>query len=101
MHLYTTINDKAKEREKDIVRLTMDLVRTRSFSTKEKDAAQVLRRQMEDAGLENVRIDGIGNVIGSIGNGPLKIAFDGLHQRPRLNFIQTRQIGAQHYLMAA
>jgi putative selenium metabolism hydrolase len=43
----------------------------------EKDVQLELKRQMEEAGFDEVRIDGLGNVIGRIGNGKRILAIDG------------------------
>jgi putative selenium metabolism hydrolase len=77
MNLYQTIYSRAKEIENDTVRILMDLVRTPSFSSKEKEGVQVIRREMEKAGFDEIRIDGLGSIIGRVGNGSRKIAFDG------------------------
>jgi putative selenium metabolism hydrolase len=53
------------------------LVKIQSLSTKEKDVAAELKRQMEEANFDEVRIDKLGNVIGRIGNGKKILAFDG------------------------
>jgi putative selenium metabolism hydrolase len=53
------------------------LVRIKSLSTKEKEVQLELKRQMEEAGFDEVRIDGLGNVIGRIGNGKKILAIDG------------------------
>jgi putative selenium metabolism hydrolase len=53
------------------------LVKIKSLSTGEKAVAEELRRQMVEAGFDEVRIDGLGNVIGRIGNGSKILAFDG------------------------
>ncbi len=53
------------------------LVKIKSLSLQEKDVQLELKRQMEEAGFDEVRIDGLGNVIGRIGNGKKVIAFDG------------------------
>ncbi len=52
------------------------LVKIKSLSLQEKDVQLELKRQMLEAGFDEVMIDGLGNVIGRIGNGPKKIAFD-------------------------
>jgi len=44
------------------------LVQIKSTSMYEKDVQLELKRQMEEAGFDEVRIDGLGNVIGRIGN---------------------------------
>jgi putative selenium metabolism hydrolase len=54
-----------------------ELVKIRSLSTGEKEVAQALVRQMNEAGFDEARIDGLGNVIGRIGNGKKVIVFDG------------------------
>jgi putative selenium metabolism hydrolase len=53
------------------------LVRIKSTSGDEKEVQLELKRQMEEAGFDEVRIDGIGNVIGRIGNGKRILAIDG------------------------
>jgi putative selenium metabolism hydrolase len=77
MNLYQTICSRAKAIEQDTVRILMELVRVPSFSSKEKEAIQIVRREMEKVGLDAIRIDGLGSIIGQIGSGPKKIAFDG------------------------
>jgi len=53
------------------------LVKIKSTSMNEKDVQIELKRQMEEAGFDEVRIDGLGNVIGRIGNGKRILAIDG------------------------
>ena len=53
------------------------LVKIKSLSTEEKDVQLELRRQMKEAGFDEVIIDGLGNVIGRIGNGKKILAIDG------------------------
>lgn len=53
------------------------LVRIKSLSTVERDVQAELKRQMEEAGFDEVFTDGFGNVIGRIGNGKKIIAIDG------------------------
>ncbi len=74
---YATIQKRAKEMEADTVRFLSDLVRTQSFSSKEKDVIAVIKKEMENIGFDEVRIDGLGNIIGRIGTGKRVIAFDG------------------------
>jgi len=54
-----------------------NLVKIKSVSTSEKAVAAELKRQMEEAGFDEVKIDGLGNVVGRIGNGKTIIALDG------------------------
>src|ERR1022692_1768821 len=74
---YETIQKQAKAMESDTVRFLSDLVRTQSFSSKEREVIAVIKREMEKIGFDEARIDGLGNIIGRIGNGPRVIAFDG------------------------
>jgi putative selenium metabolism hydrolase len=74
---YAAILQRAKEMEADTVRFLSDLVRTQSFSSKEKDVIVVIKNEMDKIGFDKVRIDGLGNVIGRIGSGSRVIAFDG------------------------
>ncbi len=54
-----------------------ELVKIRSLSTQEKEVAGELLRQMNEAGFDEARIDGLGNVIGRIGKGKKILVFDG------------------------
>jgi putative selenium metabolism hydrolase len=54
-----------------------ELIKIKSLSGSEKSVAEALKRQMINAGFDEVRIDGLGNVIGRIGNGRKILAFDG------------------------
>ncbi|MDD3147370.1 MAG: M20/M25/M40 family metallo-hydrolase, partial [Candidatus Riflebacteria bacterium] len=53
------------------------MIKIPSESMKEKDVQAEAARQMKEAGFDEVRIDGLGNVIGRIGNGKTVIAIDG------------------------
>ena len=53
------------------------LVRIKSLSTKEGEVQLELKRQMTEAGFDEVKIDGLGNVIGRIGTGKTILAIDG------------------------
>ncbi len=52
------------------------LVKIRSVSGQETEVNAELARQMKEAGFDEVRIDGLGNVIGRIGSGPRVLAVD-------------------------
>jgi putative selenium metabolism hydrolase len=73
---YKAIQQRAKALEKDTVRFLADLVRTPSFSSKEKQVIQVIKKEMKKVGFDQIRIDGLGSIIGRIGKGPRVIAFD-------------------------
>ncbi len=73
---YKDIAARAKELEMDTANFLMDMVRTPSFSTTEKEVIQVIKKEMEKVGFDEIKIDGLGSIIGRIGNGPRIIAFD-------------------------
>lgn len=76
-----TIVEKIKElaeKYKDYTAQNLsNLVKIKSLSLQEEEVQHELKRQMEEAGFDEVFIDGLGNVIGRIGNGKKILAFDG------------------------
>lgn len=71
------INDYA-ERYRDYTAANLSkLIRIKSLSGQEREVQLELKRQMEEAGFDTVRIDGLGNVIGRIGTGKKILAIDG------------------------
>jgi putative selenium metabolism hydrolase len=75
--IYSKINALA-EKYKDYTASNLSkLVKIKSLSKEEKDVQLELKRQMEEAGFDEVVIDGLGNVIGRIGNGKKILAIDG------------------------
>jgi len=74
---YDLIQKRAKAVEKDTTRFLADLVRTQSFSSKEKNVIAVIKKEMQAIGFDGIKIDGLGNIIGRIGKGKRVIAFDG------------------------
>jgi putative selenium metabolism hydrolase len=76
-NIYLKIN-KLSERYRDYTASNLSkLVQIKSLSTQEKDVQTELKRQMEEAGFDEVKIDGLGNVIGRIGKGKRILAIDG------------------------
>lgn len=73
---YRAIQKRAKALEGDTVRFLADMIRTPSFSTKEKAVIEVIGREMKAAGFDEVRVDGLGSIIGRVGYGPRAVAFD-------------------------
>jgi len=74
---YELIRDRAKAMEPDTTRFLTDLVRTQSFSSKEKNVIVAIWKEMQKIGFDGIRVDGLGSVIGWIGRGKRVIAFDG------------------------
>jgi putative selenium metabolism hydrolase len=69
--------DLARRYRDDTAANLSELVKIKSPSLGEKEVAEKLAGQMQAAGLDDVAIDGLGNVIGRIGSGKRILAFDG------------------------
>lgn len=54
-----------------------ELVKVKSLSGEEANVQELAMQLMKEAGFDEVRMDGLGNVIGRIGNGKTIIAIDG------------------------
>ncbi len=52
------------------------MVQAKSYSSQEEDVCRLIVELCKEANFDDVRIDGLGSVIGRVGNGPKKIAFD-------------------------
>lgn len=75
-NVYTKIVEKSKEYETQTADFLMRVVESPSFSGKEKEVIEKIKMEMEKVGFDEVIIDGLGNVIGRIGNGLKVMAFD-------------------------
>lgn len=75
--IFEKINELAEKYRDYTAQNLSRLVQIKSTSMNEKEVQWELKRQMEEAGFDEVRIDGLGNVIGRIGNGKKVIAIDG------------------------
>ena len=62
--------------EADIVAFLRDLVAIPGESSHEGPVIQRIRQQMEKAGFDEIRIDGMGNILGRIGSGKTVIMMD-------------------------
>jgi putative selenium metabolism hydrolase len=74
--VYKRIAARAEALAPRIVEDLCDMIRVPSFSTKEKEVAKLIERKMREAGFDEVRLDGLGSVVGRIGAGNRAIAFD-------------------------
>jgi putative selenium metabolism hydrolase len=77
MELSKVIYDKAKEYSGYTAKNLSALIKHKSLSCQEKEVTSEIKKMMEEAGFNEVKIDGLGNVIGRIGNGKKIIAIDG------------------------
>ncbi|MGI8905054.1 MAG: YgeY family selenium metabolism-linked hydrolase [Candidatus Sumerlaeaceae bacterium] len=67
----------AAERDRDAVTsFLQDIVRIKTLSGQEKPVIDRIAQEMHKLGFDEVRVDGLGNLIGRVGNGPRRIAMD-------------------------
>jgi len=69
--------DEAKKREDALANFLKDIVKIPSLSSQEGDVVKFMAEAMKKMGYDEVVIDGMGNLLGRIGDGPRVIAFDG------------------------
>ena len=60
----------------ELLAFAADLVRIRSYSGHEEEIVRFIAGHMRQLGFADVRIDGFGNVVGRLGEGPRSIMFD-------------------------
>lgn len=75
--IFSKINELSLKYKDYTAKNLSKLVKIKSTSMNEKDVQLELKRQMIEAGFDEVRIDGLGNVIGRIGKGKRILAIDG------------------------
>ncbi|MGC8927559.1 MAG: YgeY family selenium metabolism-linked hydrolase [Myxococcota bacterium] len=76
MSIYKKILELSKKYEMDTARFLGDMIKIPAFSTKEKEVVGRIAEEMKRIGFDEVKIDGLGNVIGRLGDGKRTIAFD-------------------------
>ena len=74
--IFLKINELAEKYSDYTAQNLSKLVKIKSLSMGEEKVQKELVRQMKEAGFDEVRIDGLGNVIGRIGNGKKILAID-------------------------
>lgn len=70
------INSKAEQYRDYVADVLSQMVKTKSYSSKEEDVCRLIKKLCEEAGFDEVYFDGLGSVIARIGNGPKTLAFD-------------------------
>jgi len=69
--------NKLSEKYRDFTAENLSkLIKIKSLSGNEEAVISELKRQMEEVGFDEVKIDGLGNVLGKIGNGKRILAID-------------------------
>ena len=67
---------KAAEYRDSTAKILSDIVKIRSYSGDEKNVIHKLKEICEEYGFDEVRIDGLGNLLARVGSGAKTIAFD-------------------------
>lgn len=76
-NIFQKINELSEKYRDYTAANLSNLVKIKSLSMHEREVQIELKRQMEEAGFDEVFIDGMGNVIGRIGHGKKILAVDG------------------------
>ncbi len=66
----------AKKLEQECLNFLLDLIATKSMCSEEKNVIQRINQEMEKLDYDDITIDPMGNILGRVGNGPIKIALD-------------------------
>lgn len=62
--------------ENELISFAQDLVKIKSLTGHEGNLVQRIKQEMKKLDYDNIIIDKVGNIIGVIGNGPVKLLFD-------------------------
>lgn len=73
----SNILDLAKSFEGEVTQFLRDMVAIPSLSSQEGEVIERIRKEMEKIGFDEIRVDGLGNLMGRIGSGPRVLAIDG------------------------
>jgi putative selenium metabolism hydrolase len=90
MEKLTHIRSRLEKGFNELDQLIQKMIQTRSYSGEEGDIVNLLVDTMKRYGFDEAWHDDLGNAIGRIGNGPVKILFDGhidtVHVTPNENW---------------
>jgi len=73
---FSEIYKKAKNYEDLVSSYLSRIIKTPAMSNNEKDRIMLLKSMCEQIGFDEVKIDGLGNLLARIGNGPKKLVID-------------------------
>ena len=76
MSIWEQIREKAAEYSDYTAKNLSKMVQVKSYSGQEEEVCRLIVELCKEAKFDEVYIDGLGSVIGRVGNGPKKIAFD-------------------------
>ncbi len=68
---------RAEKLTPDIVRFLRDMIAIPSESAQERDVVERMRSEMTRLGFDEIRIDGLGSILGRIGHGKTVVVIDG------------------------
>ena len=74
--LHQKLIQAADALQNDTAQILQDLIRIRSYNEEEEEIVRYIEGKMQDFGFDEVFIDGLGSIVGRIGQGPLKILWD-------------------------
>jgi putative selenium metabolism hydrolase len=70
------IQTQVKSAEEELANLLQRLIRIRSYSGEEKEIVEFILDTMQYYGFDDQHPDGLGNAVGRLGDGPVKILYD-------------------------
>jgi putative selenium metabolism hydrolase len=76
MKISNQIKDAAEKEREAVTQFLKDLIGIKSLSSEEKPVIDRIAAEMRKIGFDEVRVDGLGNIIGRIGTGDTIIAMD-------------------------
>lgn len=71
------IQTHVKGAQEELANLLQRLIRIRSYSGEEKEIVEFILDTMQYYGFDDQHSDGLGNAVGRLGDGPVKILYDG------------------------
>jgi len=74
--IINNIEKKLDESQDELNQLIQKLIQIRSYSGEEKEIVEFIVKTMQDYGFDEAYSDKLGNAVGRIGNGPLKLIYD-------------------------
>jgi len=74
--LINKIEKELDESQEELNQLIQKLIQIRSYSGEEKEIVEFIVKTMQEFGFDEAYSDKLGNAIGRIGNGPLKLIYD-------------------------
>lgn len=73
---YLKIKQASESYEKEMIKFLRDLIKIPGESCDEKGVIDRIKKEMEDVGFDEIKIDDMGNVLGFLGDGEKIIAYD-------------------------